>query len=629
MSNVFQELAKKYNHKPSEETESYIPSGSLVFDAVISKGKGIPTRKFIEISSKSGVGKCVTGDTKVLVNNTIYSIEDVVEKMHGYKEVENDMVVNTNIGNVTPSHMYHESNAEVLRVITKNGQYIKGSKDHPLLVTDKDLNLTFKELKEIKPGDMLVGVHDVDYDELFKNKFFDNIGYAYGKTLESTTQVGLKFIPANSLVSVWCGILESWGTEVFLHYTAEMLIQGLNLLGIYPKVDYSSSLVLNVQFDKESLLRFGKAIHALKVMPEVVSKLSSLLTVDLPDCYNSETLDEDTKLSMFNSSGGTTNMDTNILVVDEVQNLGTKDVYDFTLPDVHSFNTNAFISHNTTTVLHFCKMACIKGKKVVYLDIEKGVNDAQLEGLGLTQHVDSEFFLFKPSTFEEVEEILDPIFDSDDDTLAYVVVDSITALLPEEVLSKSIKDVRPGIKSQYDAIFFPKYKGKLERSKSNATFIFINQTRVKMNFRGQTTESQAGGNAQQFYPDIRLTLKKAKSLIMKKQTTEGVKEVPYGADVIVSAIKNRHNDPGIEGVMTVHFGKGISNIDAYHRYLMYKGALKMGGAGFYTLSLPGHEDLKARGLPAVRQLIKDNLESIKAYVDANGGFQIVSEEEED
>lgn len=280
----------------------------------------------------------------------------------------------------------------------------------------------------------------------------------------------------------------------------------------------------------------------------------------------------------------------------------------------------------TTIILHCSKVACSKGMRVVYLDVEKGVNSGQLKGIGLDKYLNDKFFLFPISTFEEAEEVIDKILEDTD--LAYIVIDSITALVPQKALEKSIADVEPGLNARYASAFLSKYKALLERSPSKATFIFINQMRNKLNFMRGSTYEAAGGSAQKFYMDIRILMSREDKLEKTTMTLEGKKVVPYGANVKMWCDKNRHNRPFLEGIITVLFGKGVSNIAAYQRVLMQKGVLTMAGAGFYTLALPGKEPIKSRGSDGVSQCIKENLADVKAYVDSCGGINLIEEESE-
>lgn len=275
----------------------------------------------------------------------------------------------------------------------------------------------------------------------------------------------------------------------------------------------------------------------------------------------------------------------------------------------------------TTVILHICKAALAAGKRVAYLDVEKGVNESQMKGIGVYKYLNESFFLYPISTFEEAEEVLDSVLQ--DNNLAYVVIDSITALIPQKALEKSVGDIEPGLNARYAASFLTKYRAKLSMCENKPTFWFINQMRTKINFRGMTTYGAAGGSAQKFYADIRLNMRESKKLTKTVGTVEGKNSVQYGSENYLWADKNRFNTPFVEAVITVIFGKGVSNLLAYQRVLMSKGVCEMAGAGFWTISLPGKEPLKARGTDALQKLIKDNLVDIKKFVDENGGIELI------
>lgn len=281
----------------------------------------------------------------------------------------------------------------------------------------------------------------------------------------------------------------------------------------------------------------------------------------------------------------------------------------------------------TTVILHICKAALAKGKRVAYLDVEKGVNESQMKGIGIYKYLDESFFLYPISTFEEAEEVMDTVIQ--DENLAYIVIDSITALIPEKSLEKSVGDIEPGLNARYASAFLTKYKAKISMSENKPTVWFINQMRTKINFRGMTTYGAAGGSAQKFYADIRLNMRESKKMTKTVSTMEGKNSIQYGSENLLWADKNRFNSPFVEAVITVIFGKGVSNILAYQRVLMSKGVCKMAGAGFWTITIPGTEPLKARGTEQLQKVIKENLPLIRQYVDENGGFELMDRSEED
>lgn len=277
----------------------------------------------------------------------------------------------------------------------------------------------------------------------------------------------------------------------------------------------------------------------------------------------------------------------------------------------------------STWILYACKIACHKGYRVAYLDVEGGVNESQLEGIGLTPFLDKNFFLFPITTFEEAEQVIDDLKDED---FLYFVIDSITSLIPAKLLEKSIAEVEPGIKSRYAGSFLEKYKSIVKGRKTS--FIFINQVRTKLNFRGQSSVDSAGGYSVKFYMDIRLKLRKVKRLEKVMDTLEGRQSVEYGAETAISAVKNRFNKPFIEGNMHIIYGKGISNLSSYVKWLQNDGVITGGGGGWYTITLNDHED-KVRSLSGITGWIKDNLQEVQEYIDSKGGFLLVKEVGED
>lgn len=151
--------------------------------------------------------------------------------------------------------------------------------------------------------------------------------------------------------------------------------------------------------------------------------------------------------------------------------------------------------------------------------------------------------------------------------------------------------------------------------------------RNKLNFMGRSSYEAAGGAAQKFYMDIRLMMTRKDKLEKTVNTISGREVVPYGANAVLWAEKNRHNRPYVQGVLTIIFGKGISNIAAYQQFLINKGVLVQGGGGYFTLTLPGGEPIKARGSDGVAKMIREHGTEIKQYIDENGGFSVIEEDD--
>lgn len=154
--------------------------------------------------------------------------------------------------------------------------------------------------------------------------------------------------------------------------------------------------------------------------------------------------------------------------------------------------------------------------------------------------------------------------------------------------------------------------------------IFVNQVRTKLNFRGMSREEAAGGNAQKFYMDTRVELKLDARLEKKMQTSEGEQSIQYGANVTAWSIKNKYGPCFVPVTLTILYGKGISNIYAYKKWMESKGMITQGGGGWFEISYKGNKT-KERGEPAVLRWVKEHTKEIRETIESEGGFVLLTE----
>lgn len=282
----------------------------------------------------------------------------------------------------------------------------------------------------------------------------------------------------------------------------------------------------------------------------------------------------------------------------------------------------------STGCLHVSRVYCMQKKRVLYLDYEGGVNDSQIDGMGLREYLYNEdtnpeglFILYQVQTYKDGEAILDEIMADVD----LVIVDSATAMLTEKVKGASSEDALPGVDSRVMSTFLKKYKAEAVRE--GVTWIIINQMRTKISFMGSTGDVEAGGNALKYYPDIRLMMKKAwkGTLEREEDTATGKQKVPFGAICQVWAEKNRYERPKIPLNMAIIFGRGISNEYAYYDYLERYGVVKKSGAWF-TIKMAGLED-KVQGMNRVIDWINDHKDAVRDFINAHGGYKLLLNEE--
>ena len=285
----------------------------------------------------------------------------------------------------------------------------------------------------------------------------------------------------------------------------------------------------------------------------------------------------------------------------------------------------------STGALHISRTYCMQGKRVLYLDYEGGVNENQLDSMGLKTYLydtdinpDGLFYLYQVQTYKDAETILDEIMSEVD----LVVIDSMTAILTEKVKGSSSEDILPGIDSRVMSTFLKKYKADAVRN--GTTWIMINQMRTKiaMGFGQQTHDEEAGGNALKFYPDIRIQMKRAfkGTLEREEETATGIQKVPFGAICTVWAVKNRYERPNIPLNMALLFGKGIDNNFAYADFLTNKGCIVKNGAWF-TIKMNGTET-KVNGMSRVIEWVNENKEDVRSYINSQGGYKLLMNAEQ-
>lgn len=278
----------------------------------------------------------------------------------------------------------------------------------------------------------------------------------------------------------------------------------------------------------------------------------------------------------------------------------------------------------STSALHISKIYCMQGLKVLYLDFEGGVNQMQLDSMGLSEYKWSKdknpngpFIQFLPKTFTDAEKILDAVLKDVD----LVVIDSATAMLTEKSVETSSEKATPGEISRAMSRFLIKYKA--DSTRQGTTWIILNQMRTKISLVGRSGLNEAGGQGLKFYSDIRLQMKKALKGTLEKieETATGEQKVPFGAICTIYAIKNRYARPAIPLNLAIIFGKGISNSYAYFDFLMNTGKIKKTGAWF-TLDFDDKKE-KLQGVSKVIEWINDNKDFVRDYINSQGGYKLL------
>lgn len=279
----------------------------------------------------------------------------------------------------------------------------------------------------------------------------------------------------------------------------------------------------------------------------------------------------------------------------------------------------------STMCLHIAKKYCAQGKRVIYIDTEQGLNGNQIDCFGMRQYVDDMLFIpVRLQTYGEVDDFLCKVLEDKD--VALIIYDSITATVPGRLTEKNVDEMNePGVAARIQSNFMQKFKARFKNT--DKTVIFVNQLRTKIAMGyGQVTKlAQAGGQALGYYMDIRIMMKKIKML---EQTLPGYeKPVPYGCDLAIWCDKNRYARPLLKKIITIHFGKGISNAGALRSVLEYHGVVTRVPRKGWNVKYQGEDVLIAKD--DLEAFIKDHLQYFAEVADGLGGIALIPNPEDE
>ncbi len=279
----------------------------------------------------------------------------------------------------------------------------------------------------------------------------------------------------------------------------------------------------------------------------------------------------------------------------------------------------------STMCLHIAKKYCSQGKRVIYIDTEQGLNGNQIDCFGMRQYVDDMLFIpVRLQTYGEVDDFLCKVLEDKD--VALIIYDSITATVPGRLTEKNVDEMNePGVAARIQSNFMQKFKARFKNT--DKTVIFVNQLRTKIAMGyGQVTKlAQAGGQALGYYMDIRIMMKKIKML---EQTLPGYeKPVPYGCDLAIWCDKNRYARPLLKKIITIHFGKGISNAGALRSVLEYHGVVTRVPRKGWNVKYQGEDILIAKD--DLEAFIKDHLQYFAEVADGLGGIALIPNPEDE
>ncbi len=134
-----------------------------------------------------GSGKCIVGETKILIDGSLMEIKDAFNSMEGSTErlSDNESVKNLNKESkvytfdgqktrTTNVHQIYKGVTEkIVEIKTKSGRCIKMTPIHKLHVLDKELNMVEREAYKLNPGEYVASPRKIDADWEYQNVNID------------------------------------------------------------------------------------------------------------------------------------------------------------------------------------------------------------------------------------------------------------------------------------------------------------------------------------------------------------------------------------------------------------------------------------------------------------------------
>ena len=276
------------------------------------------------------------------------------------------------------------------------------------------------------------------------------------------------------------------------------------------------------------------------------------------------------------------NIETGIVALDLVLGGGLP------LGKIIELNGDSGIGKSTLS-LYLASRLAKQGKKIYYIDIERGVDEGIMRNMGLLNHLsmviktkedtpdfgDKNFILDqKASLYSEFQSAVDWCLGKDikdrtkkpvrhENTPDLIVLDSLAMLTPDAAKEKDIASNVSNnmIASRYATQTFKDLVGDL--AETDTTLLFINHTQTKMKKMGFNMQvayqDSAGSSMVKYGTDIRLYMDKPKEIIHKRKTIIGEQECRIGSTAELYTKKSRVEDNGIRMPIMLLDAFGVFN----------------------------------------------------------------------
>lgn len=403
-------------------------------------GGGLGRGEVGMIIASTGGGKCVTGDNLVQTEDGIIKIKEIPHHFnvdHYTGQSEAKVASYTTEGVYTPrntSHWFNMGHSETIRITTRDGFEIEGTPEHPLLVITKDKELDFVELQDMIRGDyitlakpdMWASKDKVDQETAYMTGLADGIQKEdkkreiFNLVLQSTKETVMRYLH---------GIMDARGYiadgVMTISLESPVLIKQLQTIflnmGIRTKRTRAkgsilgSSLIIS-DYDLLDLIEIFDFddtdvdlltnVNQTYTLEEVKDDIVDYIKVNEPGL-----LPIVGTLLRGKSYKYVTDVTDNFYF-DEIVDIEKSEaiVYDFTVPETHSFVANGIVSHNTTWAVQQLANYTKRGMNTLYIALEENLGrmlfkiEQNMLGVGRSEFINSDGTL-KEDVFDVAQEL--------------------------------------------------------------------------------------------------------------------------------------------------------------------------------------------------------------------------------
>jgi recombination protein RecA len=239
----------------------------------------------------------------------------------------------------------------------------------------------------------------------------------------------------------------------------------------------------------------------------------------------------------------------------------------------------------TTLTLHIIAAAQKRGHIAAFIDAEHALDPTYATALGVDME---KLILYQPDSGEDALTMAESLVSTGD--VALVVIDSVSALVPQAELDGEMGDSHPGLQARLMSQALRKLTGKIASTK--AIVIFINQLRMKIGVSYGSPKTTSGGRALRFYASVRIEVTRIGSL------KRG--EIAYGNRVKMVCVKNKVASPFLSTEVDLIFGKGMCREAQIMNAALAHGIVTRAGAWY------SYGDVRVQGLQKLLTFLEEN-----------------------